>query len=112
MKLKNLILGLVCLVLMTSIASAATYYVAPDGNDSDPGTEAEPWATIGTHLFGGDHTNILSSDTIFIKNGTYTENETALHGIYTTRDFTLIGEDRDSVKIIMADYSGTSEDNY
>jgi hypothetical protein len=26
---------------------AKTYYVAPDGDDSDPGTESHPWRTIG-----------------------------------------------------------------
>lgn len=44
------------------------YYVATNGNDSNPGTEEKPWRTIqkaaGT---------VVAGDTVYIKEGTYNE---------------------------------------
>jgi len=44
------------------------YYVAPGGNDSNPGTLALPWETI-------DHAaqTLVAGDTVFIREGTYFE---------------------------------------
>lgn len=47
---------------------AATYYVAKDGDDGDPGTEAEPFLTVTTGV------GVLTAgDTLYVKAGTYTE---------------------------------------
>jgi len=35
-----------CLLLFTATASAADFYVAPNGNDSNPGTAQQPFATL------------------------------------------------------------------
>jgi len=44
------------------------YYVAPDGDDSNPGTEAEPWQTIQKAA-----DTLLAGDTVYIRAGTYSE---------------------------------------
>lgn len=44
------------------------YYVAPDGDDSNPGTESQPWRTIqkaAAIMVGGD--------TVYVRGGTYNE---------------------------------------
>lgn len=47
---------------------AGTYYVAPDGNDSYPGSESQPWLTI-QHA-----ANVMTAgDMVYIKAGTYNE---------------------------------------
>jgi parallel beta-helix repeat protein len=43
-----------------------TFYVAPNGNDADPGSEAKPWATIN-HAAA----TLEPGDTVLVKNGTY-----------------------------------------
>ncbi|MBP5717416.1 MAG: right-handed parallel beta-helix repeat-containing protein, partial [Abditibacteriota bacterium] len=46
----------------------ATYYVATDGDDSNDGSEANPWATITN----GDHKKVLQpGDTVIVKEGEY-----------------------------------------
>ncbi len=49
-------------------AEAATYYVATTGNDSNPGTQSQPWRTIqkGTDVLG-------AGDTLYIRGGTYNQ---------------------------------------
>lgn len=47
-------------------AYAATYYLATNGSDSNPGTESQPWATFA-HAFS----TMLAGDTLIIKDGTY-----------------------------------------
>lgn len=49
-------------------ARAATYYVATDGQDSNPGTLASPWRTI---QHAAD--NASAGATIFVRGGTYKE---------------------------------------
>lgn len=44
------------------------YYVAPNGNDANPGTENEPWKTIGKAA-----KTLAAGDTVYIKAGTYEE---------------------------------------
>ena len=46
-----------------------TYYVAKDGSDGNPGTEALPWLTI-SHAAQ----TLVAGDTVYVKNGTYYEN--------------------------------------
>ncbi len=65
-KMKRIILFLLVLLSMLSHASAATYYVATDGNNGDPGTEGQPWDTI-TYAA----TQATAGDTVYIKGGNY-----------------------------------------
>lgn len=55
---------IVCLAV-ASVALPSTHYVSPVGNDSWPGTLAQPWATPGygsKEMAGGDTLIILSGD--------------------------------------------------
>jgi parallel beta-helix repeat protein len=61
----------VTLVLFFSLAVnafAATYYVATTGNNNNPGTEAQPWATL-TYA----ESQLSSGDTLIVRGGTYNE---------------------------------------
>jgi nitrous oxidase accessory protein NosD len=44
----------------------ATYYVATTGDDNDPGTEAEPWATVNKAA-----TTAVAGDTVIFEDGTW-----------------------------------------
>jgi len=50
------------------IANAATYYVATNGDDNNPGTEAQPWLTITKAA-----NTLVAGDTVYVKDGTYAE---------------------------------------
>jgi Right handed beta helix region len=45
---------------------ATTYYVAPNGSDGDPGTQAQPFATVGK-----GQTAAAAGDTVVIRGGVY-----------------------------------------
>ncbi|MCD4773405.1 MAG: right-handed parallel beta-helix repeat-containing protein [Bacteroidales bacterium] len=47
---------------------ADTYYVAPYGNDNNPGTEVQPWLTIQKAA-----NTLIAGDTVYVKTGTYNE---------------------------------------
>jgi hypothetical protein len=68
--------------------AATTHHVAPDGSDTNPGTEEAPFRTVqqGTKHAG-------PGDTVYIRAGTYD-----LSGFSTTidRPLSLIGEDKKS----------------
>lgn len=49
-------------------SGATTYYVAPDGNDSNPGTLEQPWRHI---QFAVD--KIQAGDTVYVRGGIYHE---------------------------------------
>lgn len=49
-------------------ARAATYYVAPGGDDTEPGTQARPWGTL-TKALGA----LQPGDTLWIRGGVYVE---------------------------------------
>jgi len=53
-------------VVAAGIASPATYYVSPTGNDANPGTEAQPWATFN-RAWG----TIARGDTLILLDGVY-----------------------------------------
>jgi parallel beta-helix repeat protein len=64
-KLRTLVLfGL--FLCAQSLASAATYYVAPSGSNSSPGTQAAPFATLQKA-----HDIAVAGDTIYLRGGTY-----------------------------------------
>jgi hypothetical protein len=46
-----------------------TYYVAKNGNNNNPGTETQPWLTIGKAA-----NTAVAGDTVYIKEGRYNEN--------------------------------------
>ena len=53
-------------VVLTTRAFAATLYVSPSGNDSNPGTLAAPLATPGRALAVA-----AAGDTVLLRSGTY-----------------------------------------
>lgn len=55
-------------VARTALPQTADYYVASDGNDSNPGTKESPWKTIQKGVNAG-----AAGKTIFIRQGTYKE---------------------------------------
>jgi putative IMPACT (imprinted ancient) family translation regulator len=61
--------GVVILALMMAlVAHGSDYYIATTGDDDDPGTAAEPWATIAKA-----NSTLTAGDTVYIKVGTYTD---------------------------------------
>jgi parallel beta-helix repeat protein len=74
------------------IPSGNKYYVSPSGNDSNPGTSAQPWKTL---QHAADLVN--AGDTIMILPGTYTK------GLKLTRS----GEPGKTIKFIGTDVSTT-----
>ncbi len=56
------------IVAFPSVASAANYYVAKNGYDGNPGTEAQPWLTITKAA-----NTAVAGDTVYVKQGTYKE---------------------------------------
>lgn len=57
---------------VVSSAHAATYYVATNGNDSNPGSEAAPWRSVA-HATD----KMVAGDTTYVKSGVY--NECSIH---------------------------------
>ena len=49
-------------------ATAATYYTATDGSDSNPGSQSQPFRTINKGL-----SVLASGDTLYLRGGTYDE---------------------------------------
>jgi len=52
---------------MSFVANATKYYVAPDGDNSNPGTIEQPFLTIQRA-----QTSVVAGDTVYIRGGTYT----------------------------------------
>ena len=48
--------------------SGSVYYVAPHGNDANPGTESQPWRTIQKAANA-----LVAGDTVYIRGGAYNE---------------------------------------
>ncbi len=77
LKLKNLLIVIMSLILVVGsglfspqkiYASGTTYFVAKNGSDNNPGTEAQPWLTINHAA------QILNpGDTVYVKSGIYNE---------------------------------------
>jgi len=55
-------------VLVSMLAHGATHYVAPNGSDANPGTEAQPWCTIQKAA-----DTLIAGDMVFVKEGSYNE---------------------------------------
>jgi len=56
----------VVLTQLTGATTSADYYLAPNGNDSNPGTEAQPFATL-TKLW----TVVQPGDLVYLRGGNY-----------------------------------------
>jgi len=51
--------------------SSGAYFVAPDGDDGNPGTYDEPWQTISKAA-----ATVVAGDSVFVRGGTYSEQVT------------------------------------
>jgi parallel beta-helix repeat protein len=61
-------LGWILMIFFAASATqATTYYVAPSGNDGNPGSLAQPWATL---QHAAD--SVIAGDTVFVRSGSYT----------------------------------------
>jgi hypothetical protein len=58
--------GIALLPLISGLAHGATYYVAPNGSDADPGTQAAPFATMAK-----GQAVAVAGDTVYFRGGTY-----------------------------------------
>lgn len=56
------------LLVLPTLANAATYYVSTNGNDANPGSKAASFRTI-KYALG----KLVANDTLFIRGGTYLE---------------------------------------
>ena len=57
---------LLCTIAFSSVVSANTYYVATSGNDRNPGTKTQPWAS-----WQKGFESARAGDTVFIRGGIY-----------------------------------------
>lgn len=64
----SIFLSMLAIVFCIYDAEAGIYYVAMDGSDSNPGTEAKPWLTIQKAA-----NTLVAGDMVYIKWGTYRE---------------------------------------
>lgn len=63
-----LLFALAALGLTACTPSGPVYYVSTTGSDSNPGTQAQPWRTIGASL-----PKLTPGDTLAVRGGTYVE---------------------------------------
>jgi Right handed beta helix region len=59
---------LASVLFQTAAVYAATYYVAPTGSNSHPGTEKQPWQTVAHAV-----NTMVAGDTTYVRGGTYNE---------------------------------------
>ena len=68
LRCSSVALVLINFFLGSSRSVATDYYVSPAGNNSNPGTLAQPWATIAKGI-----STAGAGDTVFVRAGTYAE---------------------------------------
>jgi len=66
--------SLALLLSFATSAAAGTYYVAPSGHDSGPGTVGQPWRTLAKAAGAA-----TAGDTVYIRAGTYNERLVPAH---------------------------------
>ena len=76
MKLSAIIITFWSVVLASFSLYAETYYVATTGNNSNPGTNAQPWLTISYGC-----STIAAGDTLYIKDGIYTGSANRIYNV-------------------------------
>src|SRR5437867_10937633 len=66
--MKKILTAFTLSLLISTVAEAATYYVATNGSDSNPGTISSPFRTVkkGTDI-------LVAGDTLYIRGGNYGE---------------------------------------
>ena len=108
-KIYKITLCLLCAwVLIPTIAlagSATIYYVAKNGSDFNPGTEAQPWLTIQKAA-----DTLTSGDTVYIKEGIYNEQVTPQNSGTPENYITYNAYPGDTVTINGAGISLSSQD--
>lgn len=88
---------LLSFLLISSLTRATTYYVSPNGDDTNDGSQSNPFRTINYAL-----TQVQDGDTIRITSGTYTHEvagEDLTDITITTNNLTLQGEGADTTVI-------------
>ena len=65
------ILVVVLLILSGSVSFGRTWYLSPEGSDSNPGTLTQPFYSLNKAW-----TVIFAGDTVFLRGGTYQYNST------------------------------------
>ncbi len=81
---------IICLGLGGTPVWGASYYVNPEGSNTNSGTSADsPWQTIGYAL-----DQAVSGDTLILSAGTFNE-----HGLTLTRDIHIVGQGPDATII-------------
>jgi hypothetical protein len=68
------VIGLLSLTAWTRTALAADRFVSPSGNDSWPGSIAQPWRTVAHAA-----TTAIAGDTVYLRAGTYVERLAPAH---------------------------------
>jgi hypothetical protein len=69
-------IGVLGVLLMPKIVQAATFYIAPDGSDTNNGTITSPYKTFQPAV-----TQANPGDTIYVRGGTYTEANTMVNNV-------------------------------
>ncbi len=92
---KLLLISVLALLLGAEVVLGASYYVATNGSDAHPGTQAFPWRTITKAA-----NSLIAGDIVFIASGTYSERLIPQHSgtpgnsiTYTTMAATMAGKD-------------------
>jgi len=106
----KLLAPLVILLILPSLASAADYYVdtdstgGPCSDNSNPGTEALPWCTVRKGV-----AEAVAGDTVYIKKGTYTENDIDITKDGTTDDPIVIRNYPGDLPVIRGKFDWTDK---
>ncbi|MBD3362889.1 hypothetical protein GF362_04175 [Candidatus Dojkabacteria bacterium] len=87
---------LLCMSVGKVKAAGKVYYVAKNGNDSNSGSESEPWLSIQHAV---DH--LEAGDTVFIKEGTYNERVTVSKTGSTNQYITVSVNPGDEGKVVV-----------
>ena len=75
------VLAIGCILPTAAPGIAATYYVAPDGDNGNLGTLDSPWATVE---YG--YTTVSPGDTVYFRQGTYVLADLVRHGPHGTSE--------------------------
>lgn len=84
----------------TSVRAATTYYVAPQGSDSNAGSQSAPFLTIQKAVDG-----IAPGDTVIVKDGTYAGAEVSKGG-NASAWVTIKSENKGGAKIVSPQQHG------